>query len=516
MDKYVSIRLDHSLEKPLYVQVCESIIELIEKNILLPEEKLPPIRKLASLLDVNTVTIVNAYKLLEKQGYVVSRVGSGTYINPSILLNHQNLSKALSSQGVSLQKVSENPGVFNDSSPTPSNSALFDDVSNVRSAIRYDFAGAAISPEFFPVEEFKEVLNEVLDRDRGYAFGYQESMGYAPLRKSISEFMASEYNITFSPEEIQVVSGAQQGIDIIAKAFLNYQDTVYVEGPTYTGAIDAFKSRGAKIVEIPLEPDGINIDELRSKLKVKPPRLFYTMPNFHNPTGYSYSTQKKKELIALSRKCDFLIVEDDHMNDLYFAEKPSPLKAMDDGGNVLYIKSFSKLFMPGLRLAFIASRKDFAVKIADAKYYSDISSSGLTQRAMDLFFRKSLWPEHARRMRKIFREKWQAMNGAIEEYIPPGINYKSPGGGLFFWLELPQGYYSMNLYNEALKYGLLLMPGDFFYPDRRPSNGFRLSFAEIAPENIRDGIKLLAETIEKLFQEYKLNPLRGKNFRPLL
>lgn len=172
--------------------------------------------------------------------------------------------------------------------------------------------------------------------------------------------------------------------------------------------------------------------------------------------------------------------------------------------------------MPGLRLAFIASRRDFSSRIADAKYLTDISSSGLNQRAMDLFFQNSLWPGHARHMRDIFRQKWEIMKSAIERYIPANIKYQSPEGGLFFWLELPQGYYSMNLYNEALKQGLLMMPGDFFYHDRRPSGGFRLSFAEVAPDDIEDGIKLLAETIEKLIQEYKLNPIRGNNFRPLL
>lgn len=501
MDKYVSIQLDRTSDKPLYAQIYEAISSLIEKNILLPGEKLPPIRKLASLLDVNTVTVVNAYRLLEEHGYALSRAGSGTYVKRGAEATRPGIL-----QGESIDSLAAG-GPEMPREPDPETAF---------SHIRYDFAGAAIPPEFFPVEAFKEVINEVLDRDRGYAFGYQDSMGYPPLRQSISRFMAAEYGISIPAEEIQVVSGAQQGIDVIAKAFLNYQDTVYVEGPTYTGAIDAFKSRGARIVEISLEPDGADMDELKEKLKTKPPRIFYTMPNFQNPTGYSYSMQKKKELITLSHEYNFLIVEDDHINDLYFAEKPVPLKAIDDGGNVLYVKSFSKLFMPGLRLAFIASNKSFAESIADAKYFSDISSSGLTQRAMDLFFRKSMWSEHAQRMRKIFREKRDAAKRAIDEYMPQGIKSITPQGGLFFWLTLPQGYYSMNLYSAALKQSLMIMPGDFFYHDRRPSPGFRLSLAQIAPEDIQDGIKLLAAVIRNIFEEYRLSPIRGSSYRPLL
>ncbi|WP_422446381.1 PLP-dependent aminotransferase family protein [Thermoanaerobacterium sp. DL9XJH110] len=524
MHRFVSIQLDRNLDKPLYIQLYEGIIDLISQGKLSPEEKLPPIRKLAALLKVNSVTVVNAYRLLEKEGYAVSKVGSGTYVSPAIIsagrpaLKLQPHSRGAGTPDIDPRSKALNPKNAPFSTGGPDGSLGFSGAErqNPGARVRFDFGSAAISPEFFPVDDFKEVLNEVLDRDGGYAFDYQESMGYPPLRQSIRDFIFKEYGIEMPVDGIQVVSGAQQGIDIIAKAFLNFQDTVFVEAPTYTGAIDAFRSRGARIVEIPMERDGVNLDEFVSKLKNRPPKLFYTMPNFHNPTGRSYSAQKKKELLALTSEYDFLIVEDDHMNDLYFAKKPEPLKALDRSGRVLYIKSFSKLFMPGLRLAFIASPEGFAGRITDAKYSSDISSSGLTQRALDLFFRKSLWTGHVNRIRKAFREKWQIMKYALEEYLPGCIEYTDPGGGLFFWLVLPRGYYSMNLYTEALKRGLLIMPGDLFYADRRPSQGFRLSFAEISPEDIQGGIKLLSEIISDFLEEYSLSPIRGTGYRPLL
>lgn len=489
MGIFESIHLDRKASKPLYIQIYEEILNLIKEQKLVPEEKLPPIRRLSSLLNVNSVTVVNAYKLLEEQGYVVSKVGSGTYVNPALIFkNNQNESINIAQTQDKRHTVQQKPAG-----------------ANTEGAICFDFAGAAISPEFFPVKQFQEVLNEVLERDKGYAFDYQDSMGYTPLREAIKDFILKEYKINAPIEEIQIVSGAQQGIDIIAKALLDFQDTVFVESPTYTGAIDVFKSRGAKIVEIPIEKDGIDIEKLTMMLKNKTPKFFYTMPNYQNPTGYSYSLEKKQELLTLAMKYNFLIVEDDHANDLYYKERPALLKGIDDNGRVLYIKSFSRPFMPGIRLAFIVSSKNLAEKIAYAKYSTDIFSSGLFQRAMDLFFRKSLWNQHVAEVRNIFHKRWEIMNNALKKYLPTDVDYICPNGGLFYWLSLPDNFYSMNLYNEAIKKGVLIVPGDLFYPDRRPSSNFRLSFADTDVKDIDKGIYQLAEIINTLFKNYPSN-----------
>lgn len=472
MDKFVSIHLDRTEDKPLYVQIYEVIAMMIEGKKLAPGEKLPPIRRLCSALDVNSVTVVKAYKLLEEKDYVISKVGSGTYVKPEVAIP---------------DKSSYTPPTDGSSTTHP-----------------FDFVGTSASPDFFPVQEFKRVLNEVLDRDQGRAFAYQEFMGYTPLRESIRDFILKDYGIKGSIDNIQIVSGAQQGIDIIAKAFLGFQDTVFVESPTYTGAINAFKSHGAKIVEIPMEYDGVNIERFKTMLKAKTPKLFFTMPNFHNPTGYSYSDEKKKELLALSEEYDFLIIEDDHTNDLFYEKRPSPLKSLDKHDRVFYIKSFSKPFMPGIRLAFILSPKDFVEKISYAKYSTDIFSSGLFQRAMDLFIRRNFWHQNVEKTRKIFARRRDFMYKALEKYMPPDIRYRLPDGGLFFWLSLPEGFYSMNLYNEAVKEGVLIVPGDMFFPDRQPSPHFRLSFSEMGEVSLEKGIKLLSKIIKNHMENYTL------------
>lgn len=225
--------------------------------------------------------------------------------------------------------------------------------------------------------------------------------------------------------------------------------------------------------------------------------------------------KKKQELIALAERHGFYIIEDDHISDLYYRQKPTMLKAIDDADRVFYIKSFSKLFLPGLRLAFLWVPKAYSDKIALAKYSSDISSSGLFQRALDLFLRKGLWPKHLRRLRKVFYEKWQKTHDALAEQMPGELKYNRPEGGHFFWLQLPRGFYSMNLYQVAMKKGVFIMPGNLFYMSQRPSEGFRLSFAQISARDIDEGIQKLSESI-KLFLQNNYTIIQGPNDRPLL
>ncbi len=497
MDIFVPIQLDRASKTPLYIQIYENLVELIENKTFLQGERLPPIRQMADFFNVNTVTIVSAYKRLEKRGYVNSRVGSGTYV---CFTNEGEDSEGL----IASKRYTGFPEEVVESIHAENNQL-----------VKFDFAGASISPEYFPVKDFKEVVNEILDRDGGYALKYHESSGYQPFRESIKDFMEKQHDLSVPLGEIQIVSGAQQGIDILAKTLLGYRDMVYVEAPTYPGAVNAFRSRDARIIEINMREDGIDLDQFKKNLIQNPPKLFYTMPVFQNPTGYSYSSEKKKELIALSKEYDFYIIEDDHISDLYYEKKPTLLKAFDDSGKVFYIKSFSKLFLPGLRIAFMWVPQLHFDRTALAKYSSDISSSGFSQRVMDLFLRKSLWSKHVNRLQKVFHEKWLKVKQSLEKYMPSNVKFHYPQGGHFFWILLPQDLYSMNLYHEIAKAGISVMPGDLFFMSRRPSAGFRLSTAQIPLEKIEKGIALLAKNIVHLIE----NPHRifkGPNDRPLL
>ena len=244
---FISIQLDKTKKIALYVQLYDAIRELIIEGKLSHGYLLPPVRKFAAFLTINAGTVMNTYKLLEQNGYIFSRGGSGSYVAEL--------------KAAEADEKSEKEDEFDAISmltPTMDESYI-------------NLASIALNPELISVESFKRVINEVLDRDRGYAFSYQESQGFYPLRESISVYL-KERGVEARPSNVQIISGAQQGIDIVAKALLDYGDYVFVENPTYSGAIAAFRSRGAKIIEISMQEDGIKIEELEEKLRAFSPQ----------------------------------------------------------------------------------------------------------------------------------------------------------------------------------------------------------------------------------------------------
>ncbi len=468
---FEQLKLNKLSEQHLYIQLYQKIKEMIDQGFLEEYQKLPPIRQMANLLDVNNVTVVNAYKLLEEEGLVLKKVGSGTYVAPLI------------------QKI-DREEVFIDDEIQLMNQGQLSLKQNVIS-----FATATPDPDLFPIQDVKTAINHVLDRDGGEVFGYQDSLGYQPLREAFRNYLATK-NIDSSVKSIQVVSGAQQGIDILSKAMLNPGDVVFTEEPTYTGAISAFKSRGARIISIPIREDGIDLKILEAKLEEYQPRFLYLMTNFQNPTGYSYSSMKKERLLDLSQNYGLTIVEDDSLSELYFTQESfTPLRAVADTENVIYIKSFSKIFLPGFRIAFMVLPDSIIGQVMAAKHTSDISSSGLIQRTFDLLLRQGLWEKHIEGMRQIYLGKYQLFVKLLTEVLPREVKYTLPKGGLNYWITLPDGYSANQLYKKCLAEGVIIIPGSVFYPDGRPNNMFRLSIAAVEEAEMTKGVKILAQVI---------------------
>lgn len=466
----VSIQIDKGSEQPLYLQVVEALKSAIESGTLAPDSKLPSIRGLAKELNVNTVTIVTAYRQLEQQGYAWSKMGSGTYVRP------------VQTPATTRQIHVPHYGI--------------------------NFASATPTPEIFPVDDFKRLLNHVLDRDGGHAFGYQESQGWPPLREAMQQYLANA-DINTPVENIHIISGAQQGIDLTAKILINQADTIFVEGPTYHGAIASFQSRGARIIPIPLEEDGPDLKTLKQQLAQHRPKLFYAMPNYQNPTGYSYSLQKKKALLELAREHQFFIVEDDYLTELCFDDKGSnlPLKALDTNDQVVYIKSFSKILMPGLRLGLLAAPAVLNHDLGAAKQFSDISSSGLLQRTLDLYLREQTWHRHIQSMREIYSERYNLVIEAIAKHLPRDVKFTPPGGGMHLWLQLPQGITGDQLYRQCLGEDVLITPGSYFTPSGLYDQWFRLSYAAVHQDEIEKGVKAIGRAISNLTTPRNLQPL---------
>lgn len=475
------IQLDKEDKQFLYAQLYEKIKNLILEGTVPPDTKLPTIRAFAKQLGVNNITVVNAYNKLEEEGYIYKIVGSGSYTRKLDDIYEE-------------EEESEIPeGTVN-------------------------FASTAPTPNLFPVDEIKESIIEVLEHDKSHAFTYQDPKGYLPLRKSLRDYLGG-LGIYTTEDNIQIISGAQQGIDIISKALVDFEDIVFTEEFTYTGAIGVFKSRGAETVNIKLDRDGLNIEDLEEKLRTMKPKFLYLMPNFHNPTGCSYSEEKMKKILELARKYRFYIIEDDYLSDLEFKGRKSiAMKSLDnhEDERVIYIKSFSKLFMPGLRIAFIVIPEELLFDISSAKHISDISTPGLIQRAFNVYMRKGEWDENLKRINKVYELRHRIMSKAIEKYLPKNVSYWNTSGGLNFWFKLPDGQSTEALYEYLAARDILIAPGKIFSTESEDNEYFRLSVTSMDSEEIEGSFKKLSEELKNFIKKDKRSELSVEDYSKFL
>lgn len=459
MEKYY-LNID-DIQGRKYIRIYTHIKNLIIEGEIKEHEKLPPIRKLSEYIGVNNTTIVKVYELLEKEGYVYKIVGSGTFASEIKKYRAKD------------EKKNKNIIQFDNGNP---------------------------SNEMFPVEDFKKAVNLALSKNEGAIFEYDEGLGNEGLRDRISKYLIKN-GINAAKDDLQIISGAQQGIDIVCKGIINYSDIVFVEEPTYNGAIEVFKSRGAKIISIPMLDDGIDIGILKLKLDKIKPKLMYVMPNFQNPTGISYSSYKKKKLLELAEEYDFYILEDDFISDFKFdSEDNRPLKSYDENNRVIYIKSFSKIFMPGLRIGVIDIPPELMKNILWAKYSSDISTPGLIQSSLLCYMEEFDWDKHIEKMDKIYDEKYRVAKECIKKFFKGRIRVRNCSGGINFFCELPRGCKSREFTDFIYKKGVSVLPGTYFYDNVIDDRFFRINVARERVENIEKGIEIIGRSVEEFLK----------------
>ncbi len=490
-NNFVSLQFNSS--HPRYMQIAAHIEQLVQKGKIKPGDRLPPIRSLAQLLGVNAITVVKAYERLERGSLVTKIRGSGVYVSPVI-----------SSQDVLEETYNQTTYGNRDELFQDEEIQLMHGGHIMLPPDAVNLATSTPSSDLFPVSTFRGAVNEVLDRDGGDALGYDESSGYYPLRETVSSLLERQYGIHTSPRHLQMISGAQQGIDIAAKALLRPGDYAVVEDPTYPGALAVCASRGAQVIGVPIGPGGIDLEGLESAFRRYHPKLFYCMPKYQNPSSYSYSRACIEGVLSLARQYRVCVLEDDYLSDLtYSKDPPAPsMKALDhpEDERVIYIKSFSKLLMPGLRIGFSILPPHMYQGILRAKHLTDISSSGLLQRAFDAYLRSGAWEDHLQHMKKIFHRRYDACCKALQDMlVQHGCSFTEPHGGLHFWISLPPSVSAYRLYREAASSGVICTPGNIFkagaylYDDR-----IRISIASADEHDISTGISRLAQSLRNI------------------
>lgn len=486
------IPLDRQSEIPIYQQIGAYLRQAILLGNLNANTRLPACRQLAHDLGVNRSTIENAYSALEADGLVFSRMGSGTYVLQQDILP-------------SVPKHSSNTGLplWQQSFPAHyiiSTSDMVEEMLEVAGhPCPINFATGISDARQFPAEEFRKTLQSVMRRDQITALEYGESNGYAPLREGIAHILASQ-GLQTRPESILITAGSQQAIFLASQVLLKPNDTILVENPTYPVAVDLFRTLGYQIVGIPMDNQGMQVEKLEKLLQQHHPKLIYTIPNFHNPTGTCLSSARRRQLIILADRYNVPILEDDFVGDLRYEGHAQPsLKALDPSGQVIYVSTFSKMLVPGLRVGFIVADGPVYESLLNYKRLSDLATSTLIQRALDAFVTVGRYQTYLHRSSQIFRKRRDAMLKAIHNHLPSNVSFDMPSGGLFIWLRLPNAISADKLLPLACKEGVAFVPGKFFFTDN--TNGdewMRLNFVSQPVEDIEEGIRRLGVAIRKM------------------
>ncbi len=374
------------------------------------------------------------------------------------------------------------------------------------------FAGGLPAPELFPSERVKEASIQVLDQHGSRALQYSVTEGYPPLREMVCEQMRAK-GVPCTIDNILILSGSQQALDLIGKIIIDPGDKILVEEPTYLGALQAWNAYQAGYITVATDDEGLRMDALEEALKTGEGKFLYALPNYQNPTGISLSPERRVELVRLAAQYNTPIVEDNPYGELRFeGEESSLLIALDakgratgeDGtmidGNVLYLGTFSKTLCPGFRVAWIIGPVEVIQHVIQAKQGADLHTSTYTQMVAYQTARDGFVEAHVEELREVYRERRDLMLGLMDELFPPGVTWTHPQGGLFLWVRLPEGMNATELFKKAVENRVAFVPGAAFYPLGGGENTLRMNFSNATPEQIEQGIKRLADVIKAEMQ----------------
>lgn len=365
------------------------------------------------------------------------------------------------------------------------------------------FAGGSPDSKLFQIEKVKQAAVDVMEQDGPMALQYGATEGYMPLRKLIaSERMPAAGVTSASADNIIVTSGSQQGLMLIGQALLDEGDAVICELPTYSGAINAFKSTGCRFLQVEMEEDGMRMDLVEDILKQdNRVKLIYTVPDFQNPSGRVMSLEKRKQLLALSAKYQVPIVEDGPYSDICFGERLPSIKSLDSADQVIYNGSFSKIFSPGLRVAWVCADPSFIRTLTTLKQGTDLQTSSFDQRLVVCYMARNSLQEDIKFITKAYHSRRDAMMKAVEAYFPADAKYTRPEGGFFTWVELKPDLDIREVLKVAIEEKVLFVPGNGFFADKALGNHFaRLSYVTVDEEAIDIGVKRLGNVLKKFYQ----------------
>jgi DNA-binding transcriptional MocR family regulator len=477
----MDLHIDRDGPLPLYRQIFQEIRSLILSGRLPSGYLLPPERRLAEALGVNRTTVVNAYQELKSEGLVDGHVGRGTAVLPSRLTP----AGVQGVQGLPWRQLTRDAAAPD---PDPLVRDLLE-LTERRDVITLSVGLPA--PELLPVKAMKRIHNDLLARRGAEVLQHSPTEGVTAFREAIGRHMTTR-GIQAAVPEILVTSGSQQGLDLIARTFIAPADVVVVEQPSYFGALEVFRSAGARLLGIPADADGMRTDLLEGLLARQRPKLIYTLPTFQNPSGSVLSLERRRQLLELAYAFQVPVVEDDPYSDLRYAGDSLPsLRAMDPHGYVLYLSSFSKVLFPGLRLGWIAAPRAAARRLALAKQSVDLHSNTLGQYAVTQFITEGLFARHLAEVRPQYAHRCQTLLATLALQAPREFTWNSPQGGFYVWCNFPETVSQSRLLALAAQERVSFLPGSASFAEDPGTHHLRLNFSYSQPEQIVEGVARL-------------------------
>jgi 2-aminoadipate transaminase len=464
-------KLDHQSEVPLYQQLHRYFTDLIHSGSLQRGERLPPTRGLAGLLGLNRTTISAAYELLESDGLISGQVGRGSYVTGG---------SALPAEGLKWDAILDASNITA-AQPVAAGGA---------GAI--SFAVSRPSEDLFPVDDFRASCEEVMAGPEFAAVLQLGSPGgYEPLRQYLME--AARREGVFRPgDDLMVTSGCQQALDVARRVLIRAGDKVLLEEPVYPGLKNLFLEAGAEITGIPVQTDGMDIAQLERAVAKSRFKAMVVTSNFQNPTGATLGAEERASVLRLARGAGAVLIENDIYGQLRYEGAALPtIKQMDDTGDTMLLRSFSKISFPGLRVGWAIGPRAVIARMMDAKHLSDLHSDQLSQAVLLRFAVSGRLEAHHTRVLRAGGERLRTVLGACERYLPQGSRFTRPQGGMNLWVRLPEPLDAGELLARAHREGVTYLPGKYFTVNRPEPGSLRLSFAGLEPAEIDKGVQIL-------------------------
>ena len=464
----LQITISTNCDRPVYIQIADAIISAIKAGKLRGGDALPGSRQIASKLQLNRNTIVEALDVLLAEGWLVSKERKGIFVAESLSTFPTATRQTPKSSGKVIKKKPE---------------IIFDDgLPDTRIAPINELAAA-----------YRQIFNQ---KGRWHLMGYSEGSGEFEFRNAIAQMLNFKRGMRLSPDEVFITRGSQMAMYLSAHCLVEKGDYIAVENPGYKPAWQAFENAGAKILPIPVDAEGIVIDELKTQLRaIKKIKGIYITPHHQFPTTVTLSLQRRLELVALSNQYGFTIIEDDYDNEFHFGQRPIlPVSSTENLENYIYIGTMSKIVSPALRIGYLASSREFLEKVAQLRKIIDVQGDNIMAQAILQLINDGHIKRHLKKATLIYENKRDFFDKAVHEHLGEKIQHNKPEGGLAFWVVPRKRVDLIKMHKTLLQKGIqIIPPHDFSFGD--PINGLRLGYASLSEDQIEKGLKTMAALI---------------------